>query len=117
MFNLCIFRENSTVQYVMCFKTQESAKAQRENIRNQQKSDANITTVKDDYGNEIDFHTSDIGTVHIEDVEKSYWQKIDADIISKRVAHAFGAKRNDDIELIKLYPAAQSINPPRGGMQ
>lgn len=115
MFNLCIFLKNSTVQYVLVFISHDTARAAREVWKTQIKAKAERTTIKDDYGHELDLPTLDLATIYIENTEKKFESAFDSEIIRRRVDAAFMEKRKDDMELMRLFPG--QMPPARGGMQ
>lgn len=115
MYNLCIFLLDSPVQYLLNFKEESTVNAARENIHAKQKEwmsgeGESITTIKDDYGQSLDIITSKIATVYIESLEKMYWKNIDAEILKRKVDGDFLKKRNDDLELIKLFPQQSQLH-------
>lgn len=109
MFNFIVVLEKPATNFQMGFKEKGIADAARVKIREAmddwkgKNSDRRIT-VKDDYGREMDAYASNISSVMIEDSQQAKEMANDQNIDQARANESFMKRRNEDVELIRLFP-------------
>lgn len=115
MYNFIIILKEPGLNLSLAFKEEGLAKVARENIHAAKKkwlsdpnSDSNIT-IKDDYGHHLDVMVSNIAAVLIQDqyaaTERDQEQQVD----KARQQENFLKRRSQDMELMRLFPAAGGL--------
>lgn len=119
MYNFIIVLEKPATNFQLGFKEKGMADAAKVKVRaamdayEKQKDDARIT-VKDDYGREMDAFASNIRSVLIEDHQLKMEMQNDQNIDTARANDVFIKNRNDNVELMRLFPTQSSIHPAIG---
>jgi len=114
MYNLVIGIALPAGQAALAFKEAELIQAEREKIRKAQKNwfeskTDTMLTIKDDYGNVLDINASNIATVLIQDNQANNERTNDSNIDVARANAKFLEKRNQDMELMRLFPMGANM--------
>lgn len=119
MFNFCIILIEPAMNLTLGFKEKDMANAARVAMRKNmdayklEDTDSRMT-VKDDYGHEIDVYASNVSGVLIQDHQASVERANDQNIDTARANADFLARRNEDMELMRLFPGNQVATPHMG---
>jgi ABC-type ATPase with predicted acetyltransferase domain len=110
MYNFIIALVNPNINFQLGFKEESMARAMRDKIIERKKEfEGNKTdggiTIKDDYGHHLDVVASNIAAILIQDHQAGIELKNDQNIDMARANDAFLKRRNEDMELIRLFPA------------
>lgn len=114
MFNISIILRNSAMQFLCGFKTHAAAYDAREEYKKRLKEKQELTVIKDDFGMELQVFTSDIQVFLIEDADHGLDAARERDIAKRQEQARFMKRRQDNIELMHLYPQQPA---PQGGFQ
>ncbi len=109
MYNFCIALINPAINFALSFKTEDMAKAEREKVHAARKTFFldkidSMVTIKDDYGHQLDINASNIAAVLIQDQELCTDRDQDQQVDRARSNAKFLQRRNDDVELMRLFP-------------
>lgn len=113
MYNFVIILKNPAMQIGLGFKTRDAASSAKERAKERIKSNGNVTII-DDFGRTFETDSSNISAFLIEDNQASKEMISEQQIDNARASEQFLKRRNDDNELMRLFPAN---NIARGGMQ
>lgn len=102
MFNFMVVLEKPATNFVLGFKTEGAAKAALENIKNRCADES--VSVKDDYGRILECEKSNIASVMIEDNLLKGDMHFDQQLDAARANQSFVDRRNEDMELMRLFP-------------
>jgi hypothetical protein len=89
------------------------AKAARENVRDRIKGKETTVTVVDDYGHQLSFEPNNCSAILIQDGQLSAERTNDQNIDTARANDVFIKRRNEDMELMRLFPGNQML--PQAG--
>lgn len=104
MFNVCIFLRNQSVQFLLGYKTHSRAYDAREYYKARVASKEEFVVIKDDFGIEVQLPTADIQAFVIENQNEALDVRRERDITQRQEQARFMKRRQDNIELMHLYP-------------
>lgn len=113
MFNVTILLINSTSQFLLGYNTHSGAYDARESYKKRKEENMEFIVLKDDFGMELQLPITDIQAFVVEDLDKALDSRRERDIAQRQEQARFMKRRQDNIELMHLYP----VQGPQGGFQ
>jgi hypothetical protein len=104
MFNLIISIQEPPFNFTMAYKTEASAKIARDKIWDRLKIGEGLLTVKDDFGQQFDAFCSNVSATVIQDNQERVSIQTEQAIDQARHNAEFITRRNEDMELMRLFP-------------
>lgn len=108
MHNFIITLNNPSMQIGLGFKTYESAYAAREKAKERVKQ-GGMVNITDDFGREFETDSRNVSAFLIESHQKAKEMINEQQIDNAKAAEAFSKRRNEDVELIRLFPSQNIV--------
>jgi hypothetical protein len=115
MFNFVVVLKEPGLNFTLGFKEEGMARAERDKIKDARKEGTTTwVTIVDDYGHRLDAEISNIAAILIQDQQGCMERNNDQNVDTARANDAFVRRRNEDMELMRLFPSQSNIHPAMG---
>jgi hypothetical protein len=111
MFNFVVVLKEPSVNFTLGFKTEDAAKTANQNIKDRKLGE--MVTINDDYGHRLECERINIAAILIQDAQLCAERNNDQNIDTARANDSFLKRRNEDMELMRLFPSNQ-MHPQMG---